>query len=127
MGSNQTIKVFIKAEKPVSVMGDKILLRQAFTNLFNNAVDAMPEGGNLHVELNVFQDRVEVIIKDTGNGIPGDIRKKIFLPFYTTKEKGVGLGLAIVQKIIVAHNGSIEVDTKDGEGTIFRVVLPLLT
>ncbi len=127
VGSNQTIKVFIKAEKPVSVMGDKILLRQAFTNLFNNAVDAMPEGGNLHVELNVFQDRVEVIIKDTGNGIPGDIRKKIFLPFYTTKEKGVGLGLAIVQKIIVAHNGSIEVDTKDGEGTIFRVVLPLLT
>jgi PAS domain S-box-containing protein len=97
MGGNQTINVSIEAEKPVSVKGDEILLRQVFTNLFNNAVDAMPEGGNLNVTLNDFQDKVVVIISDTGNGISEDVKRKIFLPFYTTKEKGVGLGLALVR------------------------------
>ncbi|MCK5286296.1 MAG: GHKL domain-containing protein, partial [Thermodesulfovibrionia bacterium] len=127
VGSNQTIKVSIEAEKPVSVRGDEILLRQVFTNLFNNAVDAMPEGGNLNVMLNGFQDKAEVIISDTGNGISEDVKGKIFLPFYTTKEKGVGLGLALVQKIIVSHNGTIEVDSTKGEGTMFRIVLPVLS
>ncbi len=126
VGDNQKIKAVIKSKKPLSVTGDEILLRQAFTNLFINAVDAMPEGGNLTVELNGFHDRIEVIIRDTGHGIPEDIRNKIFLPFYTTREKGIGLGLAIVQKIIVSHGGSIEVESKEGEGTTFRVTLPAM-
>jgi len=126
MGNNERIRVLIKAEKPLSIMADEILLRQALTNLFINAVDAMPEGGNLNIELKDFHDKVGINIKDTGHGIPEDIRQKIFFPFYTTKQKGTGLGLAIVQKIIVSHGGSIEVDSKEGEGTTFRIILPAM-
>jgi signal transduction histidine kinase len=61
---------------------------------------------------------------DTGPGIPEEVRKKIFLPFYTTKEDGTGLGLALVQKIIVSHGGSIEVESSEGQGTTFRITLP---
>ena len=69
---------------------------------------------------------VEITVSDTGHGIPEDIRHKIFLPFYTTKQKGIGLGLAIVQKIIISHSGSIEVESKEGEGTTFRIILPAM-
>ncbi|HDO26307.1 MAG TPA: hypothetical protein ENG95_06670, partial [Nitrospirae bacterium] len=63
-------------------------------------------------------------ITDTGHGIPDDIKKKIFLPFYTSRAEGVGLGLAIAQKVIVSHGGSIRVDSREGEGTTFTVTLP---
>ena len=126
VGDNRSIKVAIKSKGPLSVIGDEILLRQAFTNLFINAVDAMPEGGALTAELNEFYDMVEITVSDTGHGIPEDIRHKIFLPFYTTKQKGIGLGLAIVQKIIISHSGSIEVESKEGEGTTFRIILPAM-
>jgi two-component system sensor histidine kinase PilS (NtrC family) len=127
IGDDETIKVLIKAENPVSIMADEVLLRQAITNLFINAVEAMPEGGNLDIELDYLQDRVEINIKDTGHGIPEDIKQKMFLPFYTSKQKGIGLGLAIVQKVIVSHGGSIEVDSKEGEGTIFSITLPAMS
>jgi len=126
VGNNEKVKVLIKAERPVSLMADEILLRQTFTNLFINAVDAMPEGGNLNIELNDFHDKVGISIKDTGHGVPGNIRQKIFLPFYTTKQRGTGLGLAIVQKIIVSHGGSINVESVEGEGTTFRIILPVM-
>jgi two-component system sensor histidine kinase PilS (NtrC family) len=126
VSDNDTIKVLIKAEKPISIMADEILLRQAITNLLINAVDAMPGGGKLNIELNDFYDKVGMCIKDTGHGVPEDIKQKIFLPFYTTKHKGIGLGLAIVQKIIVSHGGSIEIDSVDGEGTTFRIILPAM-
>lgn len=126
VGDNQEIKVLIKSEKPISVMGDEVLLRQTFTNLFINAADAMPGGGTLTVELNDFQDKAKITVHDTGYGIPEDIKHKIFLPFYTTKQKGIGLGLAIAQKIIISHGGSIEVDSKEGEGTTFRIILPAI-
>lgn len=127
VGDNETIKVFLKAESPISVMADEVLLRRALTNLFINAVEAMPEGGKLDIGLSCLHDRVEINIKDTGHGIPEDIRQKIFLPFYTSKQKGIGLGLAIVQKVIVSHGGSIEIDSKEGEGTTFRIALPAMS
>jgi signal transduction histidine kinase len=67
---------------------------------------------------------VEIEIQDTGAGIPPEVQDKIFLPFFTTKEKGTGLGLAIVHKIILSHNGQIQVDSQEGKGTTFRVYLP---
>jgi PAS domain S-box-containing protein len=124
VGDNHTINVSIIADKQLFVMGDDVLLRQAFTNLFTNAVEAMSEGGDLTVELDDFKDRIEIRVKDTGYGIPEDIKKRIFLPFYTTKEKGIGLGLAIVQKIIVSHGGSIEIDSNENKGTTFSITLP---
>ncbi len=122
---NDKIKVVINVNNSVPVMADEVLLRQALSNLFINAFEAMPEGGTLDIKLEYFQNRVELMVKDTGEGIPDDIRQKVFLPFYTSKANGVGLGLAIVQKVIISHGGSIEVDSKVGEGTTFLIILPL--
>jgi len=122
---------------------DEVLIRQALGNLIKNAVEAMPEGGELKVQagfrthsmLPVTQrggrmkapfpgKEVEIEIQDTGDGIPRDVQDRIFLPFFTTKEKGTGLGLALVHKIIVSHSGQIQVDSQTGKGTTFRVYLP---
>lgn len=122
-GSN-LIKVAISADSAVNINADELLLRQALTNLFRNAVEAMPGGGELAVSLSIKHNTAEIIVRDTGHGIPGDIRQKIFLPFFTTKEKGTGLGLALVQKVIVAHGGNIEVRSAGDRGTEFRITLP---
>jgi PAS domain S-box-containing protein len=108
--------------------GDEVLLRQAFTNLIQNAVEAMPNGGTLTIGTSRFKDStgdfLELSISDTGHGISEDIKDKIFLPFFTTKEKGTGLGLAIVHKIVVSHGGSIFVDSSE-RGTTFRIRFPI--
>ncbi len=124
VGDSETITVSIKTEGPVFFKADEVLLRQALTNLFINAVEAMPGGGSLEIEVAHLQGKAEINIKDTGQGIPDNIRQKMFLPFYTTKPKGIGLGLALVQKIIVSHGGSIEVDSREGQGTTFRIIMP---
>jgi signal transduction histidine kinase len=104
---------------------DEVLMRQAFTNLIQNALEAMPEGGTLTVEAVRSNNEIVVVVRDSGGGISRDNLKKIFLPFFTTKDKGTGLGLALVHKIILSHSGHIEVESKEGSGTLFRVVLPL--
>jgi two-component system sensor histidine kinase PilS (NtrC family) len=114
---------------------DEIQARQAFTNLIQNAIEAMPHGGDLRVMVGVRSSgpaasmrstkEVEIAISDTGVGIPKDRTERIFLPFFTTKEKGTGLGLAIVHKIVLSHNGRIEVDSQEGVGTTFRIYFPV--
>lgn len=106
-----------------TVQGDEILLRQAFTNIIQNAIESMPHGGQLSFRFSVEENSVEVRISDTGHGVHETIRDKIFLPFYTTKDGGTGLGLAIVHKIVVSHRGSVTVESGD-KGTTFRVKLP---
>lgn len=115
------IKTHLDIEKFV-IKGDEILLRQAFTNLIQNAVEAMPAGGDLTIKSTVG-DFFEVTLSDTGPGIAKDFIDKIFLPFFTTKNKGTGLGLSLVQKIIVSHGGTISVDNID-RGATFRIRLP---
>jgi PAS domain S-box-containing protein len=126
ISDKDNIKVSINAVNQIIVEADEVLLRQTFTNLFSNSIEAMPEGGRLEIDLKHYHDRAEILVKDTGLGIPQDVIQKIFLPFYTTKPQGTGLGLALVQKIIVSHGGSIEVESKEGEGTSFRIILPVL-
>jgi len=114
---------------------DEIQARQAFTNLIQNAIEAMPHGGDLRVVVGIRSigrapsmrstKEIEIAISDTGVGIPKDQMERIFLPFFTTKEKGTGLGLAIVHKIVLSHNGRIEVDSQEGAGTTFRIYFPL--
>ena len=114
---------------------DEIQARQAFTNLIQNAIEAMPHGGDLRVVVGIRSigrapsmhstKEIEIAISDTGVGIPKDQMERIFLPFFTTKEKGTGLGLAIVHKIVLSHNGRIEVDSQEGVGTTFRIYFPL--
>lgn len=104
---------------------DAAQLKQVFLNLVDNALEAMSDGGTLRFK--TFQpDRklVGVAVEDTGCGIPEDHLKNIGLPFYSTREKGTGLGLFICQSIIQAHGGKIEVESKVGTGTTFRIYLP---
>ena len=108
-------------------MGDRSQLTQAFLNLLNNAVEAMPRGGSLKVVLKSIPGlkSLELRIEDSGPGIPPEKLKKVFAHYFTTKEKGIGLGLAITQKIIQGHNGRLEVHSLPGQGTTVIIRLPL--
>ena len=109
-----------------AVAGDPAELREAFTNLVLNAVDAMPGGGVLSLRTGVADGgQVLVEVRDTGTGIPEDIREKIFDPFFTTKgPKGTGLGLSMAYGILQRHGGRITVESEQGRGTIFRLLFP---
>lgn len=124
IGNNEAVRVSINADTSVLVRADAVLLRQALSNLIINAGEAMPEGGSISVGLRHIRNKAEIIIRDNGCGIPESIRQKIFLPFYTTKPQGIGFGLALVQKIVVSHGGSIEVESREGEGSQFTIILP---
>ncbi|HIJ49692.1 MAG TPA: PAS domain-containing protein [Nitrospinae bacterium] len=117
--------------------GDRELLRQVFPNLINNAIQAMPEGGELNLitqKSSIPSTRAEngstarqyisVTVADTGVGMSADNLAKIFNPFFTTKDKGTGLGLAISHNIIKAHQGSIDAVSEEGKGTSFTVKIP---
>jgi K+-sensing histidine kinase KdpD len=101
-------------------------MERVFYNIASNAVDAMSDGGTLTVSTTQFDDKLQVIFRDTGHGIPKDIRGKIFEPFFSYgKKHGTGLGMSIVKKIIEDHNGIIDFDTTEGKGTTFYIYLPL--
>jgi PAS domain S-box-containing protein len=106
------------------IKGDEVLMRQAFINLIQNSLEAMPQGGKLIIRASSASgDFLDITVADTGHGISENVKDKIFLPFFTTKEKGTGLGLAIVHKIVISHGGSIHVDSSE-KGTVFRLRLP---
>jgi signal transduction histidine kinase len=109
------------------VMGDRSQLTQAFLNLLNNAVEAMPRGGRLKVVLKSIpgMKSIELRIEDSGPGIPPENLKKVFAHYFTTKEKGIGLGLAITQKIIQGHRGRLEIGSLPGQGTTVGIRLPM--
>jgi two-component system NtrC family sensor kinase len=107
-----------------AVEGDFGQLRQAFVNVALNAADAMPGGGRLDVALRAVDGAVEVAFQDTGIGIPAADLPHIFEPFFSTKAKGTGLGLAVVYGIVQRHAGTIQVESQVGSGTRIRVRLP---
>ena len=109
---------------PIKINQDQI--QQVFLNLMLNALDAMPEGGELGVSIKQAASAVEVRFTDTGQGIDEAVIDRIFDPFFTTKPlgKGTGLGLSICYGIIKDHNGTISVKSKKGGGTTFLVTLP---
>ena len=104
---------------------DSDQIQQALVNIITNAVQAMPEGGKLTIGTREKGKFLEVEITDTGSGIPQEVKDKIFEPLYTTRAKGIGLGLAVSKSIIDRHGGNIEVKSKVGEGTTFNIKLPL--
>ena len=100
-------------------------LTQAFINIMKNGMQAMSQGGTLRIETRSLKDRVEVIISDSGSGIPPEQMEKVFNYYYTTKEKGVGLGLPIAHRIIEAHGGQLGIESQVGSGTKVTVILPV--
>jgi two-component system NtrC family sensor kinase len=115
---------------PVLVSIDANEMKQVFINIINNALQAMPQGGDLRIRLTTDGDQEALIeFADTGIGIlPGNM-KKIFEPFFSTKENGdgTGLGLSITYRIVQNHGGRIEVESEVGKGSVFKVFLPLYT
>ena len=101
-------------------------LRRVFANLIINAIDAMPQGGRLTMESAEQNGRVMASVADTGSGIAPEQRKKIFLPYYTTKSKGTGLGLSGAQRIVQSFGGNIGFTSEVGRGTKFMIELPAL-
>jgi len=100
-------------------------IQQVLVNVITNATDAMPEGGKLTIGAGEKERFLEVEIADTGGGIPQEAIGKIFDPLFTTKAKGIGLGLAVCKAIIDRHEGNIEVNSEIGKGTTFTIRLPL--
>jgi PAS domain S-box-containing protein len=118
------VKTRLARQLPITPI-DPAQMQQVLVNLIKNAIQAMTKGGILTLQSGEGPDGVWISIADTGGGIPQEQINRIFEPFYTTKEKGSGLGLMIVQRIIRAHGGRIELESKVGRGTTFRIWLPL--
>ena len=123
---NVHINLNLQINTQASVMGDPSELREVLVNMVFNAVDAMPEGGCLTLSAEEAQGSVEIAVSDTGIGMSPEIRSRIFDPFFTTKGKaGMGLGLAVCYGIIQRHEGTIEIESGVGQGTSFRIRLPI--
>ena len=101
-------------------------LKQVFLNFIKNAIEAMPDGGNIYIKVKELEDMVEIIFKDEGVGIPEEDIPKLGQPFFTRKETGNGLGMTVSFKIIQNHNGVVDIESEEGKGTTFSVKFPLL-
>ena len=112
-----------------AILADPVQINQVIVNIVVNAMQAMPDGGSLNLQTRFSDNKAMLIINDTGQGMNKDVLQEIFHPFYTTKgaEKGLGLGLSVVDGIIKSHNGEIEVKSEPGKGTEFIIKLPVIT
>lgn len=119
---NRAIEFSIRCPVPTLIAPiDPQLFKSALLNLFVNAVQAMPDGGVLTVDIDAEDNGIVIRVRDTGSGIAQENLNRIFSPFFTTKQTGNGLGLAEVHKVVQAHSGSIEVQSEIGQGTVFVI------
>lgn len=123
--SNVQISLDLQSRSKAKVLGDESELREVLVNMVLNAVDAMPNGGQLTLAAEDIGDSVVISVGDTGTGMAPEVKSRIFDPFFTTKgTAGMGLGLAVSFGIIRRHEGSVDVESEVGVGTKFRIVLP---
>jgi len=120
------IQLTLVADCTASVMGDPVELREVLVNMIYNAVDAMPAGGQICLGVEECGGRAVLSIADSGTGMTATVKSRLFDPFFTTKGRGgTGMGLAVSFGIIRRHNGTIDVESEPGQGTTFRISLPL--
>jgi signal transduction histidine kinase len=120
-----TIAVENKTKSEPRVEVDKSKIKRVFLNLIKNAVDAMPNGGVLTIKSVKAEEQLSFDFVDTGTGISEENMQRVWTPFFTTKAKGMGLGLAICKRIIEAHGGKIDVESQFGKGTVFSICIPI--
>jgi signal transduction histidine kinase len=120
---NVKVATTIPSDLP-PVFIDHRQIGQVLDNLFTNACQAMPEGGKLSIQAKAKKDKVHVSVMDTGSGISKENLEKVFEPLFTTKTRGIGLGLAVSKNLMEANGGSIEVESEEGKGSIFTVIIP---
>ncbi len=121
----KNIRILDLTKSETKIKVDAHEITRVFVNLIKNAIDSMPEGGKLSIKSNKVNGNLEIVFADTGTGITKEVMKKLWTPFFTTKAKGMGLGLSICKRIVEVHRGSIFVKTKVGEGTTFTITLPI--
>jgi signal transduction histidine kinase len=119
------VKLTLNINPLPAISLDPTFTRRALTNLINNAIQAMPNGGQLEVAAYQENSSINIVIADTGVGIPDKVKANIFTPMFTTKAKGQGLGLAVVKRLVEAQGGSISFESKVGVGTKFLIKLPI--
>jgi PAS domain S-box-containing protein len=116
------VQTELKAEQ--YILGAPAQLREILINLIFNAVEAMPEGGLISIRTSADDEGAALVISDTGIGMTEEVKEQIFVPFFTTKSTGTGLGLSMVYGVVQRHGGSIEIDTEPGQGTTVAIWLP---
>jgi len=121
----ENVKLTTELSRLPKIKVDKDMMKRAFLNLAVNGIQAMDNGGRLKVSTKRTKEFVEISFEDTGLGISKENMKKLFIPFFTTKARGMGMGLAICNRLVEAHSGSIKVESKEGKGTTFTVRLPI--
>ncbi len=122
---NIRFEILIETDLPF-IQCDENQVKQVLINLLKNAIEAMPKGGSITIKArSIASDRVQVRIEDQGCGIPEDQLSKLGDPFYTTKDKGTGLGIMVCRQIIKEHGGSFHISSKLGEGTVVEIELPV--
>ena len=119
------IHVLDVTQSEPKVKVDVAKIRRVFVNIMKNAIDAMPKGGKLTIKSKKLDGNVEIAITDTGMGIPQDVLEKIWTPLFTTKAKGMGLGLSISKHIVEVHGGDVSVESTVGKGTTLTVTIPV--
>ncbi|MDD1720684.1 MAG: PAS domain-containing protein [Euryarchaeota archaeon] len=120
----KSISVHVDVPTPITATVDPYLMQRVLANLVLNAVQAMPHGGELAIRALMEGDAVTLTVRDTGQGVPYEMKDKLFSPLTTGKAKGTGLGLAVVKRIVEAHNGTITFESEDEKGTTFMVTVP---
>jgi signal transduction histidine kinase len=116
----------IESGTDTTLSADAAQMEQVFLNLALNAIAAKPNGGVLHFRISKSEEMLQIEVGDTGKGIPAEIQSKIFEPYFTTRSDGTGMGLALCDKIIRQHDGSIDFQTSS-KGTAFTILLPVMT
>ena len=118
------IKIKVDIQGAIKLETDPTFIKRSLGNLINNAIQAMPDGGELGLTAQKQENSVVITVSDTGKGIPESVRASLFTPLVTTKSKGQGLGLAVVKRLVEGLNGRVSFESEEGKGTKFKIELP---
>jgi signal transduction histidine kinase len=125
IGVPKNVKTKVQVQEGLVMNADPQLMKRVLINLITNAIQAMPEGGELRIKAQENAAKVKISVEDTGVGIPEEIKSKLFTPLFTTKSKGQGFGLAVCKRVIEAQGGKIDLQGEEGKGTKVIIEMPL--